>query len=54
VSVTVDASNWRLYSSGEFNDCVPFKYAANHSALLVGYTSEGNWIVKNSWGTNWG
>jgi len=54
VSVAVDASKWHLYSSGVFNNCKSLKSAANHAGLLVGYTSEGHWIVKNSWGTNWG
>jgi len=22
--------------------------------LAVGYDSNGNWLVRNSWGTNWG
>lgn len=48
----VDASNWMLYSSGIFNAAgnVP---ACNHAITLTGY-GPGYWLIKNSWGTNWG
>ncbi len=29
------------------------KGGINHAVLLIGYTSNA-WIIKNSWGTNWG
>lgn len=46
----VDASNWQNYKSGIFNTCGT---SSNHVVLIVGYTSD-YWIVKNSWGTQWG
>ncbi|EAS00456.1 papain family cysteine protease (macronuclear) [Tetrahymena thermophila SB210] len=54
ISVQVDATFWNSYSSGVFNNCSTDNWTVNHAPLLVGYTKEGNWIVKNSWGTNWG
>ena len=50
VAVGVDASNWSTYRSGIFNNCNKRK---NHAVLAVGYTSE-YWLIKNSWGKNWG
>ena len=26
----------------------------NHLVLLIGWTTNGDWIIKNSWGTSWG
>ena len=26
----------------------------NHAVLIVGYDTNSNWKVQNSWGTNWG
>lgn len=49
--VSVDASNWSHYKSGVFNNCGT---STNHAVLAVGWDSEGNWIIKNSWGTSWG
>lgn len=57
VSVVVDASPivWQFYLSG-----VITKYCGielDHSVLIVGYDSTAStkyWVVKNSWGTDWG
>ncbi|EAS00457.1 papain family cysteine protease (macronuclear) [Tetrahymena thermophila SB210] len=54
VSVKVDSRYWNSYSSGVFSNCLSDGWYVDHVVLLVGYTKEGNWIVKNSWGTNWG
>ena len=50
IGVSVDASNWSRYSSGVFTNCLDH---LNHDVILVGLI-EGNWMVKNSWGTTWG
>jgi len=50
IAIAVDASNWSYYTSGVFSNCGT---SLNHGVLLVGIVN-GNWLVKNSWGTSWG
>ncbi|KAL6130476.1 hypothetical protein ACLB2K_068855 [Fragaria x ananassa] len=58
VSVAIDASGFamQLYSSGIFSGLLCGK-SLDHGVTAVGYGEENGlkyWIVKNSWGTNWG
>eukprot|EP00992_Anisonema_acinus_P003257 TRINITY_DN12677_c0_g1_i1.p1 TRINITY_DN12677_c0_g1~~TRINITY_DN12677_c0_g1_i1.p1 ORF type:complete len:230 (-),score=29.71 TRINITY_DN12677_c0_g1_i1:25-714(-) len=51
IAVLVNAAPWMTYEGGIFKgSCPP---TLDHVALLVGYTPEA-WIVKNSWGSDWG
>ena len=58
VFVVIDVEkSLELYRAGIYYDknCDPDKL--NHSMLVVGYGSEGGedyWVVKNSWGVEWG
>lgn len=52
VSICIDASNWSSYRSGVFSKCGTTNL--NHAVTAIGYDAEGNWIVRNSWGTTWG
>ena len=50
-------SNFQRYKSGVFFDNSCPIYGANHAVTLVGYGSlngQDYYILKNSWGTNWG
>jgi len=45
------------YANGVFDGCTSSQ--PNHAVLVVGYgtdalTGKDYWLVKNSWGTNWG
>jgi C1A family cysteine protease len=54
VSVCVDASSWSSYTGGVLTSC---GNNVDHCVQLVGYAnynSGGYWIVRNSWGTDWG
>jgi C1A family cysteine protease len=43
------------YSSGIFSSCPANAYQfVNHAVLLIGFDINGNWIIKNSWGPEWG
>ncbi|XP_066256965.1 cathepsin L-like proteinase [Euwallacea similis] len=56
VSVAINANPLQFYKSGVFNEVCSNEI--NHAVLAVGYntTDEGQsyWIIKNSWGINWG
>ncbi len=60
IAVAMNARPLQFYTGGVFSvsqsKCNP--YSLNHAITLVGYgtTSNGSnyWIVKNSWGANWG
>ncbi|KAJ4981757.1 hypothetical protein NE237_032594 [Protea cynaroides] len=60
VSVGIDGSSWdfQLYTGGIYDgDCSSDPNDIDHAVLIVGYASQGDkeyWIVKNSWGTDWG
>jgi len=52
ISVCVDATNWPTYEGGIVSDCGT---EVNHCVQAVGLNTEENyWIIRNSWGTDWG
>jgi len=55
VAVSVAADAWSLYDSGIFDGSCG--NIVDHAVTLFGYGKQGGenyWIVKNSWGGNWG
>lgn len=51
-AICADANKWQLYSSGIFN-LAGLAPQCNHAVTLVGY-GPGYWLIKNSWGSDWG
>jgi len=55
ISVCVDASTWSSYTGGILTECPD---QIDHCVQLIGYKNYNEngafWIVRNSWGTNWG
>ena len=48
-------TSFEFYSSGVYDHCPPYSYYyLNHAVLLYGWDSNGNWLIKNSWGPDWG
>lgn len=59
VSVSINAylKSFRFYKNGVYTDWWCFSWIRNHAVIVVGYgESNGTdfWLVKNSWGSQWG
>jgi cathepsin F len=59
LSITVNAKTWQFYKGGVYNvSYSKCPYKPDHGVTLVGYgvTAAGikYWIIKNSWGPQWG
>mmetsp|Transcript_84132 Transcript_84132/g.223356 ORF Transcript_84132/g.223356 Transcript_84132/m.223356 type:complete len:403 (-) Transcript_84132:161-1369(-) len=62
IVVSVDATNWQVYMSGIYSDTQllkPGDFTVNHAVVLMGYREPtekdmGYWLIKNSWGGDWG
>jgi len=60
VAIAANAEEWQFYIGGVFY--VPCLASLDHGILIVGYGVETDvfdqtmpyWIVKNSWGADWG
>jgi C1A family cysteine protease len=53
VSAVRATRSMQAYSEGVFND--DDKGATNHAVTLIGWDDEkGAWLVRNSWGSQWG
>lgn len=59
VAIDAGARSFHSYKAGVYDDraCKSNLRSLNHAVLLVGYGSESGhdyWLLKNSWGRNWG
>jgi len=60
IAIAADAEEWQFYVGGVFY--LPCGTSLDHGILIVGYGSETDifgqtmpfWIIKNSWGADWG
>jgi len=53
LSIAVDASAWSTYSSGIVTGGCGTDL--DHNVQITGYNAQGDyWIVRNSWGADWG
>jgi len=58
MAISVDASAWSFYGGGVFDGCDQSSPDLDHAVQLVGAGTDPSygdyWLVRNSWGEDWG
>jgi cathepsin L len=56
LAIAVNATaDWSYYGGGVYNIDAPPEEPINHAVTLVGWDDDlGAWLIKNSWGPDWG
>jgi len=58
IAISVDASTWSNYGGGVFDGCNQKNPDLDHAVQLVGAGTDPSlgdyWLVRNSWGADWG
>jgi len=57
LAVAINANKLMTYTNGVVDEIDCDENALDHAVFIVGYGSENGvdyWLVKNSWGENWG
>jgi C1A family cysteine protease len=49
----IAVEKWFKYASGVLDTCDQEGEGYKHAMVIVGYDDK-NWIIKNSWGPDWG
>jgi hypothetical protein len=53
LAISLDSTTWKFYNKGEFDGCKMSYFEYNHAITLIGVTKT-YWIIRNSWGADWG
>eukprot|EP01087_Luapelamoeba_hula_P008213 TRINITY_DN203_c0_g1_i1.p1 TRINITY_DN203_c0_g1~~TRINITY_DN203_c0_g1_i1.p1 ORF type:complete len:323 (-),score=38.21 TRINITY_DN203_c0_g1_i1:201-1169(-) len=58
LSICVDAESWQYYNGGVITSGDGCGTSLDHCVMATGFSTQGSngpyWIVRNSWGTDWG
>lgn len=54
VGMAAGEFGFSFYQSGIYSCSPKSIYELDHAVTLIGYDANGNWLIKNSWGTDWG
>ena len=54
MAAAADATTWKFYTSGTFDKCPRSKFNYTHACVIIGINQDGSWIIRNSWGADWG